>query len=47
MKTKAIIAIILLCIIFNGCRKHECNALSWTDYNTVEDVWCNFKYFEE
>ena len=47
MKTKAIIAFFLLNIFFNGCRKHECNALSWTDYNTVEDVWCNFKYFEE
>ncbi len=47
MKTKAIIVFFLLSIIFTGCRKHECNALSWTDYNTVEDVWCNFKYFEE
>lgn len=47
MKTKTIIAFFLLSIIFTGCRKHECNTLSWTDYNTVEDVWCNFKYFEE
>lgn len=46
MKTKTIIAILLLSIIFTGCRKHECNALSWTDYNTVEDVWCNFKYLK-
>lgn len=27
-----------------GCKKHECAELSWTDYNTVEDVHCNFKY---
>lgn len=32
---------ILLCV---SCNKHECNALSWTDYNSVEDVWCNFYY---
>lgn len=44
MKTNLIIAFFLLSIIFTRCRKHECNALSWTDYNTVEDVWCNFYY---
>ena len=45
MKTKVIILIALLSIICTGCKKHECDKLSWTDYNTVEDVHCNFKYF--
>lgn len=31
-------------VIFAGCKKHECAELSWTEYNSVEDVWCNFRY---
>lgn len=45
MKTKLIISITLLFLICTGCKKHECAELSWTDYNTVEDMHCNFKYF--
>ncbi len=45
MKTKVIILVALLSVICTGCKKHECAELSWTDYNTVEDVYCNFKYF--
>lgn len=45
MKTKLIISITLLFLICAGCKKHECAELSWTDYNMVEDVHCNFKYF--
>ena len=45
MKTKVIILVALLSVICTGCKKHECDQLSWTDYNTVEDVYCNFKYF--
>ena len=44
MKTKLIILFTLLLIICTGCEKHECAELSWTDYNTVEDVHCNFAY---
>ena len=44
MKTKLIILITLLLVICTGCKKHECAELSRTDYNTVEDVVCNFKY---
>ena len=47
MKTKAIITITVLCALCAGCKKYECDELSWTDYNSVEDVHCNFKYFEE
>ncbi|MBO7490315.1 MAG: hypothetical protein J6T88_08570 [Bacteroidales bacterium] len=47
MKTKLIISIALMCLICTGCKKHECAELSWTDYNSVEDVWCNFHYFKE
>ena len=47
MKTKLIISITLLFLICTGCKKHECAELSWTDYNTVEDVHCNFKYFAD
>lgn len=46
MKTRFLLCLlpILLCV---GCKKHECAELSWTDYNTVEDVWCNFLYNED
>ncbi len=35
---------VLMCV---SCKKHECNALSWTEYNSVEDVHCNFTYFKD
>ena len=44
MKTQLIIPLALLLVICTGCKKHECAELSWTDYNTVEDVHCNFRY---
>lgn len=47
MKTKLIISIALMCLICTGCKKHECAELSWTDYNSVEDVHCNFKYYAD
>ena len=47
MKTQLIIPLALLLVICTGCKKHECAELSWTDYNTVEDVHCNFKYFKD
>ena len=31
-----------------GCQKeNKCNDISWTDYNSVEDVHCHFKYYKE
>lgn len=47
MKTKLIITIAVLCALCTGCKKHECEKLSWTNYNSVEDVHCNFTYFQE
>ena len=47
MKTKVIIPITLLLVIYTGCKKHECAELSRTNYNSVEDVHCNFKYFAD
>lgn len=37
----------LVVILILGCSKHDCAELSWSEYNTVEDVWCNFKYNKE
>ena len=44
MKTKLFLLTMLPLFLSVSCKKHECNALSWTDYNSVEDVWCNFYY---
>ena len=44
MKTQLIIPFALVLVICTGCKKHECAELSWTDYNSVEDVHCNFRY---
>lgn len=44
MKTKFFLLAVLPLFMFVSCEKHECNALSWTDYNSVEDVHCNFTY---
>ena len=44
MKTKVIILVALLSVICTGCWKRECDQLSWTDYNKVEDVHCNLLY---
>lgn len=47
MKTKFFLLAVLPLFMFVSCEKHECNALSWTDYNSVEDVICNALYKEE
>ena len=47
MKTTVIIPITLLLVICTGCKKHECAELSLTNYNSVEDVHCNFTYFKD
>lgn len=47
MKTKFFLLAVLPLFMFVSCEKHECNALSWTDYNSVEDVHCNFKYHKD
>lgn len=46
MKTSILLAVSILLIVC-GCEKKECKELSWTGYNSVEDVHCNFKYFIE
>jgi hypothetical protein len=45
MKTRLIIPAALLILMCTGCKKEqECAPLSWTDYNWVEDVHCNFTH---
>lgn len=47
MKTKFFLLAVLPLFMFVSCEKHECNALSWTDYNSVEDVHCHFDYLKD
>lgn len=46
MKATFVLSLAMAAILFSGCSKqeHECGELSWTEYNTVEDVWCHFMY---